>query len=238
MKMKMKKVIDDTDEVRRIINDKMYYINNIKIDFTTLGMYKAYEILLSPSVLEHSIVNLLEQMLISSVSCNIQKYSINKDNKKELITNTNTNSTNSNNSNTSYDSTSSNGRSSRISNNSNDDSYNSCFHNGSIMIECIHIHSSTAPTVASVASLSYAIGGGSSPQSSSSSSSSSAINQSVGWDKISIYIGTYFTRCTWYTHKFYFNYYYHHPLHHQRHHHHHHYCHLILVTSTTYICRC
>lgn len=173
MKMKMKKVIDDTDEVRRIINDKMYYINNIKIDFTTLGMYKAYEILLSPSVLEHSIVNLLEQMLISSVSCNIQKYSINKDNKKELITNTNTNSTNSNNSNTSYDSTSSNGRSSRISNNSNDDSYNSCFHNGSIMIECIHIHSSTAPTVASVASLSYAIGGGSSPQASSSSSQSS-----------------------------------------------------------------
>ena len=235
MKMKMKKVIDDTDEVRRIINDKMYYINNIKIDFTTLGMYKAYEILLSPSVLEHSIVNLLEQMLISSVSCNIQKYSINKDNKKELITNTNTNSTNSNNSNTSYDSTSSNGRSSRISNNSNDDSYNSCFHNGSIMIECIHIHStSTAPTVASVASLSYAVGGGSSLL----SSSSSAINQSVGWDKISIYIGTYFTRCTWYTHKFYFNYYYHHPLHHQRHHHHHHYCHLILVTSTTYICRC
>jgi hypothetical protein len=196
MKMKMNKVIDDTDEVRRIINDKMYYINNIKIDFTTLGMYKAYEILLSPSVLEHSIVNLLEQMLISSVSCNIQKYSINKDNKKELITNTNTNSTNSNYSNNSYDSTSSNGRSSRISNNSNDDSYNSCFHNGSIMIECIHTHStSTAPTVASVASLSYAVGGGSSLL--SSSSSSAAINQSVGWDKINIYLGTYCMRCTW-----------------------------------------
>jgi hypothetical protein len=194
----MNKVIDDTDEVRRIINDKMYYINNIKIDFTTLGMYKAYEILLSPCVLEHSIVNLLEQMLISSVSCNIQKYSINKDNKKELITNTNTNSTNSNNSNNSYDSTSSNGRSSRISNNSNDDSYYSCFHNGSIMIECIHTHStSTAPTVASVASLSYAVGGGSSLLSSSSSSAAAAINQSVGWDKINIYIGTYFMRCTW-----------------------------------------
>lgn len=189
--MKMKKVIDDTDEVRRIINDKMYYINNIKIDFTTYGMYKAYEIFLSPSVLEHSIVNLLEQMLISSVSCNIQKYSINKDNKKELITNTNANSYNSN---TSYDSTSSNGRSNRISNNSNDDSYNSCFHNGSIMIECIHIHStSTTPTVASVASLSYAVGGGSSLL----SSSSSATNQSVGWDKINIYIGTYCTRCNW-----------------------------------------
>jgi hypothetical protein len=195
----MKKIIDDTNEVRRIINDKMYYINNIKIDFTTHGMYKAYEILLSPSVLEYSIVSLLEQMLISSVSCNIQKYSINKDNKKELITNSNTYSNNSNSTNASYDSTSSNSRSSRISNNSNDDnSYNSCFHNGSIMIECIHIHStSTTPTVASVASLSYALGGGSSLLSSSSSSSSSATNQSVGWDKINIYIGTYCKRCTY-----------------------------------------
>ena len=160
----MNKISDnDTDEVRRIINDKIYFINNIKIDFTTHGMYKAYEILLSSSVLEHSIVNILEQMLISSVSCNIQKYSINKDDKKELITN----------------------------NRINDDSHNtnsSWFHNGSIMIECIHMHSSSSSTTTTVASLSYVVGGG------SSLSSSSATNQSVGWDKINIYIGTYCTR--------------------------------------------
>ena len=83
----------------KAINEKIYYINNIKIDISGAGsinnVCKGYELLLSPSALEYSIINFLEQIVISKVGGIIQNYVVSKD-KKELVSNNKNTNSNSN----------------------------------------------------------------------------------------------------------------------------------------------